>query len=55
VVFAKELKRLRPDFIITQPVFGYPAIFSESLITVESWDSHGTSKNVADAVGLMTY
>jgi hypothetical protein len=24
VVFAKELKRLRPDFIITQPVFGYP-------------------------------
>lgn len=41
VVFAQELKRLRPDFIITQPVFGYPAILSESLITVNSWDVNG--------------
>jgi Glycosyl hydrolases family 18 len=39
VVFAQELRRLRPDFIITQPVFGYPQVLSESLITVNSWNA----------------
>lgn len=55
VIFAKELRRLRPEFIITQPVFGSPAIMSESLITVESWDVHGHSSDIADAIGIMTY
>lgn len=55
VVFVQELKRLRPDFIVTQPVFGYPQIFSESLMTVKSWNTQGASQNVADAVGIMVY
>ena len=55
VVFAQELRRLKPNFIITQPVFGYPQVFSESLITVKSWNAQGTSLNLADAVGIMVY
>lgn len=55
VEFAKEIKRLRPDFIVSQPVFGYPQVYSESLITVESWDHLGTRKNVADSIGIMVY
>ena len=55
VVFATELRRLRPDFIITQPVFGYPQVFSESLMTVKSWNAQGQSLNLADAVGIMVY
>ena len=55
VIFSQELKRLRPDFIITQPVFGYPQIYSESLIAVRSWDNNGVSQNAADAIGIMVY
>jgi len=55
VVFAQELRRLRPDFIITQPVFGYPQVYSESIMTVKSWDASGNSNNIADAVGIMVY
>jgi len=55
VEFARELKRLRPSFIITQPVFGYPQILSESLITVDSWNAAGQSTGLADAVGIMVY
>lgn len=55
VVFAQELRRLRPTFIITQPVFGYPQVYSESLMTVHSWNAQGASQNLADAVGIMIY
>lgn len=55
MTFAVTLKQLRPSFIITQPVFGYPQVYSESLMTVKSWDSSARSLNGADAVGIMVY
>jgi hypothetical protein len=41
--------------IITQAVYDYPEIYSQSLITVNSWKKDGTSSNLIDAVGIMTY
>ena len=55
VQFIKELRNIRPDFLITQPVFGYPQILSESLVVTSSWTVNGVSNHLADAVGIMTY
>ncbi len=41
--------------IITQAVFGYPQVYSQSLITVNSWKQDGTSTNLLDTIGIMVY
>lgn len=41
--------------IITQAVFGYPQVFSQSLITVNSWNRDGASSNLVDSLGIMVY
>jgi len=53
--FIKKLRSYLPDFIITQPTFGYPQIPANNFIINNSWDVDGNSKNVADSVGLMVY
>jgi len=53
--FIKKLRSYLPDFIITQPTFGYPQIPANNFIINNSWDVDGNSKNVADTVGLMVY
>lgn len=41
--------------IITMAVFGYPQVFSQSLIVVNSWKADGTNNNLIDSVGIMVY
>ena len=55
VVFVQELRRLRPNFIITQAVYGYPQVYSESLLTVKGWNAQGQSSGLLDSIGLMVY
>lgn len=55
VIFVQELRRLRPDFIITQAVFGWPQVISQSLLTVKSWTNTAQSNNLLDSVGIMVY
>ena len=55
LIFTKELRRLRNDMIITMAVFGYPQVFSQSLIVVNSWKVDGTFNNLIDSVGIMVY
>lgn len=55
VVFVQEVRRLRPDFIITQAAFGYPQIYGESLLTVKSWNAQGQNTGLLNSLGLMVY
>jgi len=53
--FIKKLRSIHPDFIITQPSFGYPQIPASNFIINNSWDVNGNYKSVADSVGIMAY
>jgi hypothetical protein len=55
LVFVQELRRIRPDFIITEAVYGYPQVYSESFMVAKSWNPQGQSQNLLDSVGLMVY
>ena len=67
--FIKKLKSIHPDFIITQPTFGYPKVIilnikenfqnlqiaANNFIINNSWDVDGNYKDVTDTVGIMAY
>ena len=55
VHFIRKLRELQPDIIISQPVYGYPQVQAESDVINASWDSKGTSANLANSIGLMVY
>jgi len=55
MTFVKTLKSLNPNFIITQPVYGYPQVTAETYIVNHSWDVNSRPTNGVDAVGLMVY
>eukprot|EP00756_Hemistasia_phaeocysticola_P018238 Hpha_TRINITY_DN15583_c1_g1::TRINITY_DN15583_c1_g1_i1::g.103972::m.103972 len=54
LAFAKKLRQLKPDFAVTQPVYGYPQIDAENNMVNHGW-KNGTSLNVIDSVGIMVY
>merc|ERR1712129_310662 len=51
--FIRKLRELKPDLIISQPVYGFPQVQAETDVINASWDSKGTSANLADSIGLM--
>jgi len=53
--FIQKLRSIHPDFIITQPTFGYPQIAANNFIINNSWDVNGNYRKVADTVGIMSY
>jgi len=53
--FIQKLRSYIPDFIITQPTFGFPQIAANNFIINNSWDTEGNSKDIADTVGIMAY
>merc|ERR1712086_92583 len=53
--FIRKLRELKPDLIISQPVYGYPQVQAETDVINASWDSNGTSANLANSLGLMVY
>ena len=55
MVFVKALRKLAPNFIITQPVFGYPQVPEENYVTNHAWTKEGTSLGLVDRVGIMVY
>ena len=56
VIFIERLNVLRPDMVVTQPVFGYPQVKAESAVVNAAWATNGTGhKPRVDAVGIMVY
>ena len=55
VYFIKRLRELSPDFIISQPTFGYPQVQAEIDVINESWEADGSSNDLADSIGIMVY
>ena len=53
--FIRRLKQLKPEMIVSQPVYGYPQVPAETEVINASWDTVGRSNNLADSVGLMVY
>jgi len=53
--FIRKLRELKPDMIITQPVYGYPQVQAETDVINASWDPEGNSANLANSIGLMVY
>jgi len=55
VYFVQQLKALNPNFIVTQPVYGYPQIDAENAMVNNAWTSSGQSNGLIDSIGLMVY
>jgi len=55
VHFIRKLKSLQPDWIVSQPTYGYPQIAAEIDVINESWNIGGSSNGLADSIGLMVY
>lgn len=53
VAFARKLKQLDPEFIVTQPVYGFPSVNEEEYVTNECF-KNGADGTVS-AIGIMTY
>jgi len=54
VAFFKKIKALDPDFIVTQPVFGYPQC-KENSDAVNAVFAKGADPKTIDSIGLMVY
>eukprot|EP01084_Bolivina_argentea_P235913 396832_1 len=55
VFFAKKLRELNHNFIITQPVYGYPQIDSENDIVNAAFTVDSKSNGLIDSVDIMYY
>ena len=55
VHFVNKIRTIKPEMIIGQPTYGYPAIKAEIDVINASWDTKGNLKNIADGVGIMVY
>merc|ERR1712212_692587 len=58
--FIRKIREIRKAagltrMIISQPTYGYPQVQAEIDVINASWDSDGSSSNLADSVGLMVY
>jgi len=55
VHFVNKLRSIRPNIIIGQPTYGYPAVRATNYVINHSWDVSGNSLNGVDSVGIMVY
>jgi len=55
VHFIRKLKQLQPDWLVSQPTYGYPQIAAEIDVINASWNVGGSSNGLADTIGLMVY
>lgn len=53
LAFAKKVKELDPDFIVTQPVFGSPQVNEENYMVNQCFAKGATS--AVDKIGIMVY
>eukprot|EP01083_Nonionella_stella_P225654 802006_1 len=55
VAFAKKLRSINPNLIITQPVYGYPQVTAEDTMVNQGFTAQRTSNGLVDAIGIMEY
>ena len=55
LAFTRKLRQLKPNFIITQPVYGYPQVAGENFMVNTAWTVDGKSLNTIDSIGIMVY
>ena len=58
LAFTKKLRALKPGFIVTQPVYGYPQVAAENFMVNNGWtNATGAWKStgLVDRVGIMVY
>jgi len=53
LTFARKIKELDPDFIVTQPVFGSPQVTEENYMTNQNYAKG--AKSAVDKIGIMVY
>merc|ERR1719247_3352097 len=53
LTFAKKVKELDPDFIVTQPVFGSPQVKEENYMVNQNYAKG--AKSSIDKIGIMVY
>eukprot|EP01064_Diplonema_japonicum_P031157 TRINITY_DN5489_c1_g1_i1.p1 TRINITY_DN5489_c1_g1~~TRINITY_DN5489_c1_g1_i1.p1 ORF type:complete len:316 (+),score=89.32 TRINITY_DN5489_c1_g1_i1:64-1011(+) len=58
--FVRKLKSLVPDFIVTQPVYGFPQVAAENYMVNNGWTNktaghNWTTTGLIDTVGIMVY
>jgi len=53
--FVRKLKSLQPDFLVTQPTYGWPQVKAEIDVINASWNRGGSSNGLADSIGIMVY
>merc|ERR1719197_2252599 len=54
LTFAKKVKELDPDFIVTQPVFGSPQVKEENYMVNQCY-AKGADHTTVDKIGIMVY
>ena len=47
----RRLRQLVPDFIVSQPTYGYPQIQAEIDVINASWNPGGATNRLADSIG----
>jgi len=55
VIFVRELKRLKPNFLVTVPVYGYPQIQATNDLVNAAFGPDGHDYGLVDAVSIMVY
>eukprot|EP01084_Bolivina_argentea_P281732 482096_1 len=55
VYFAKKLRSLNSNFIITQPVYGFPQVDAENDVVNAGFTNTSQNLGLIDSVGLMVY
>jgi len=53
--FIRKIKSIHPDLLVSQPTYGYPQVQAEIDVINGSWRPGGSSKGLADSIGLMVY
>ena len=53
--FVRKLKSIRPNMLVTLPVYGFPQIDATNYLVNASWDAQGKSQGLVDAIGIMVY
>eukprot|EP01084_Bolivina_argentea_P229092 386738_1 len=55
VAFAKKLRSLNPNMIITQPVYGFPQVTAENTMVNQGFTKDSKSLGLIDSIGIMEY
>merc|ERR1712196_255853 len=55
MAFVTKLRSIAPSMIITQPVYGYPAVPEENYVVNMAFAKNSTALQRVDSIGIMTY